>query len=774
MSRYNPHHKTEALYQAVSAWADRCLVNHGSLLDPALQLWTKEFLDELHTHFVQNPDESGSNFQAKLRTQLAGARPEAIKLMAEILWLILLFPSNISPGKKRSTVEEIWSWSGGIIDPNLPYLADDVFGGIGSSGTAYNTHRWRELAFLITSLRALRDLDTHEQRAISTDGSRFVAWLEEQPGAGSRQLLNILPHLLFPDEFERISSRADKISILEHFTPASKAALRKRTNSSLDKELLELRQRLESEKGNAIDFYDADLRAEWKMPDVVAPGSDGSGFRNVLTRFLKAFSAAREGPFTTAGELGTSMAGLKRWLEACPPIANSDTLKVKVSVGQGSWTKTPWIALLDRRVTTSTQRGIYIVFLIAEDLSITYLTLNQGMTDLVKTMGQRQAVDEMTRVAQVTRPKIAGSLNEEFLLDSAIDLKSDTTAAQNYEAGTIAHLAMPSDDLPSDEELGKALSSLVAAYDVIIDGPFEAPEDDIEPSIEDTPEFTIDDALNDLFLEREEVEDLLLLWEAKKNIILQGPPGVGKSFAAHRLAYALMGAADPDRVSMVQFHQSYSYEDFVQGYRPSGDGFILRQGKFVDFCVKALAAPNKKFVFIVDEINRGNLSRILGELMLLIESDKREAKWATALAYSDSKFFVPENVFILGLMNTADRSLAVVDYALRRRFAFVGLRSRIDGTKFETELRRCGVPGDVIARIRERVGSLNAAIIGDIANLGPGFEIGHSFFCAGPMAEESADAWYRRVIKTEILPLLREYWFDAPSNVEAWEHRLLG
>jgi hypothetical protein len=756
-------------------WSDRCLLNNDSLLDPTSKCWTLESLNELHTRFVQNPDESGRDFQSKLRGQMANARPEAVKLMAEMLWLLLLFPSNITARKKRQTIVEIWSWTGESPEPDLPYLADDVLGGIGSAGTAFNTHRWRELAFLITSLCALRNLDVEEQRLILSDGSRFAAWLEGQPGARNRQLLNILTHLLFPDEFERISSRGDKVNILEHFMNApSKAELRRSTNVTIDQALLEVRQRLERDEGSPIDFYASDLKAQWAARKMAPSDGTTPGFSNSLIRLMNGFSTARTGPFRTSGEIGAAMTDLKAWLEACPPVASSNTLRVKVSVGQGSWTKTPWIALLDERVTTSTQRGIYIVFLISEDLSVTYLTLNQGMTDLVKALGQRQAVDEMLKVAQTNRPHVADYLSGRFELDNAIDLKSETTAARNYEVGTIAHLAMFSDDLPSDEEVGNALAELVTAYNLIIDRAGETTEGDPVSEIEGAPEFTTDDALEDLFLEREEVEDLILLWRAKKNLILQGPPGVGKSFAAHRLAYTLMGAAEPTRVSMVQFHQSYSYEDFVQGYRPSGEGFALRQGKFVDFCLKALAMPDKKFVFIIDEINRGNLSRILGELMLLVESDKREAKWATSLAYSDSKFFVPENVFILGLMNTADRSLAVVDYALRRRFAFVGLTSRIDSDKFGLELGRRGVTTDVITRIRDRVGSLNAEIIGDTANLGPGFEIGHSFFCAGPMAEESADAWYRRVIKTEILPLLREYWFDAPSNVETWTQRLLG
>ena len=304
------------------------------------------------------------------------------------------------------------------------------------------------------------------------------------------------------------------------------------------------------------------------------------------------------------------------------------------------------------------------------------------------------------------------------------------------------------------------------------------------PYIEATPEpgserssparsYTVDDALEVLFLERQEIEDILTLWTAKKNIILQGPPGVGKSFAAQKLAFALMGEEDLSRLGFVQFHQSYSYEDFVEGFRPTETGFDLRPGKFVEFCRRAEADPHRPYVFIIDEINRGNLSKILGELMVLIENDKRDAKWAMPLASGRLPFYVPTNVNIMGLMNTADRSLAVVDYALRRRFAFVDLKPKLDSPKFRAHLERTGVQSSMVDMLISRIDALNADIVSDVTNLGPGFAIGHSFFCTGPADSEDGPGWYTRIIRTEIVPLLREYWFDAPDKVKSWGGQLL-
>jgi MoxR-like ATPase len=300
-------------------------------------------------------------------------------------------------------------------------------------------------------------------------------------------------------------------------------------------------------------------------------------------------------------------------------------------------------------------------------------------------------------------------------------------------------------------------------------------EEQVVPELgsEQAATYTLDDALLELFMSREEAEDILLLWRAKRNIILQGPPGVGKSFAAHKLAYALMAIEDRDKVGFVQFHQSYSYEDFVEGFRPAEQGFELKPGKFVEFCRRAEADPKHTYVFIIDEINRGNLSKILGELMLLIEADKRDRKWAMPLASGKVPFHVPPNVYIMGLMNTADRSLAVVDYALRRRFAFISLTPNLSSPRFDEHLEVLGIEAGVRSTLRSRIGELNDEIIDDTINLGPGFAIGHSFFCAPPSIGESDADWYRRIVRTELVPLLQEYWFDAPDKAESWKARLL-
>lgn len=773
MSKFNPNHQNEALYAAAQRWAERCLIASASILSDHQSLWSLANFDELNRRFVQNIDEGSGNFLEKLKGQLSGGSPQCHQLMAELMWSLNLFPSNIGSDSKRRTVSEIWSWSGVALRTDHPYLSDAVLVGIGSAGTAFNTHRWRELSFGINILRELRTRDANEQRQILTDPWRFLEWLQSQPGASQRQLLHILPHLIFPETFERISSAGDKLKILLAFTDDPKLVWRNRPAVEVDRALLQLRKKLEADGGGPIDFYSAELRPRWKeTPTTASLGYDSSqnSFSASLEEFLNAYGNARAGAFTTSGPVDKSMGQLRQWLQCCPPVSARPSIKVKLSVGQGGWTKTPWIALLDERVTTSTQRGIYIVFLIAEDLTRVYLTLNQGMTDLVARLGQRGGVEEMLRVSETSRPRIADIVAEQFKLDNDISLASDTFAARNYEVGTIANLELTRGDFPDDDLITERLATLLTAYDQLI----EAPQ--IETMQDAAPAFGPDQALKEIFLEKSEVENIIEIWTAKKNIILQGAPGVGKSFIARRLAHCLIGSEDNTRVRIVQFHQSYSYEDFVRGYRPfDGTGFTLKDGIFFEFCQRAAQDLNRPYVLIIDEINRGNLSKILGELMFLIEHDKRGPKWSMRLAYmreEEPDFFVPKNLYLLGMMNTADRSLSLVDYALRRRFSFVSMEPKFASPKFRAHISAKGVPDILADRIVQRMEELNKEIGSDRVNLGPGFRIGHSFFCPGEIPVDPEN-WYERIIRTEISPLLEEYWFDDPVKVDQWRERLL-
>lgn len=278
--------------------------------------------------------------------------------------------------------------------------------------------------------------------------------------------------------------------------------------------------------------------------------------------------------------------------------------------------------------------------------------------------------------------------------------------------------------------------------------------------------YTKSDFLDEVYMTEKRYENLVAVLRNKKNIILQGAPGVGKTFAARRLAWSMMGEQDDSRIEFVQFHQNYSYEDFMMGYKPVEDGFELKYGIFYRFCQKAANQPDKEFFFIIDEINRGNMSKIFGELLMLIEKDYRGTK--ATLAYNGLSFSVPKNLYIIGMMNTADRSLAMIDYALRRRFSFFEVEPGFDSEGFIHYQN--GLNNETLNELISKVKDLNHEIALD-KSLGKGFCIGHSYFCGRDIC---TDEWMYSIVDYDILPMLREYWFDDPNKLQRWENILQG
>ena len=285
---------------------------------------------------------------------------------------------------------------------------------------------------------------------------------------------------------------------------------------------------------------------------------------------------------------------------------------------------------------------------------------------------------------------------------------------------------------------------------------------------DDVEKYSKEEFLSEVYMDSENYDLLVSLLENKKNIILQGAPGVGKTFAAKRLAYSIMGQKNESHVKFVQFHQSYSYEDFIMGYKPDGNGFKLQHGVFYDFCNIARNNPKGKYFFIIDEINRGNLSKIFGELLMLIEKDYRGVN--ASLAYGGEPFNVPENLYIIGMMNTADRSLAMLDYALRRRFSFVDMVPAFGTEDFQDYVDKMNNPA--FTKLISKIVELNQEIAKD-PTLGTGCCIGHSYFC-NQERNKCTKTRMKQIIDFDIVPTLREYWFDDSTKVDTWKAKLYG
>ena len=358
-----------------------------------------------------------------------------------------------------------------------------------------------------------------------------------------------------------------------------------------------------------------------------------------------------------------------------------------------------------------------------------------------------------------------GVVTSDYFFDSSIDVEYSNLRKMNWTDNC--------SEQPKDhpgQAVMKTLTDITSYTDYVeklcaLFDKDEDVDDDETPEVS-YPLYDTDKFLEEVYMDEDSYNTLVGLVRTKKNVILQGAPGVGKTYAAKRLAYSMMGVKNQERVMMIQFHQSYSYEDFIEGFRPSavGSGFEIKKGSFYNFCKKAADSLDHEYFFIIDEINRGNLSKIFGELFMLIENDKRGN--ALQLLYSDEKFFVPKNVYIIGMMNTADRSLAMLDYALRRRFAFYEMRPGFESDGFRKY--RMGLQSKKFDNLIDCVENLNVVITAD-ESLGEGFCIGHSYFCE---LDEITQSVLSNIVEYELIPLLKEYWFDEPLKIKEWTNYL--
>ena len=332
-----------------------------------------------------------------------------------------------------------------------------------------------------------------------------------------------------------------------------------------------------------------------------------------------------------------------------------------------------------------------------------------------------------------------------------------------------------------DNDAERRISAMMdGSRDPDIDGTETETDEPIQPPLgaAKAPAYTLQDISDDgCFLEQSKLETILNRLKVKKNLILQGPPGTGKTWLAKKLAFALIGEKDERRVRRIQFHPNLSYEDFIRGYRPDSEGKLtLVNGPFLKTINDARLDHANLYVMVIEEINRGNPAQIFGEMLTLLEADKRNSDEALKLAHSTSdaeKVYIPPNVYVIGTMNVADRSIALVDLALRRRFAFVDLEPVFGEVWRNWVHEQCGIPNDFLASVERRMTTLNQRIEND-RSLGSQFCVGHSYVTPAPEIHiDDPVEWFRDVIDTEIGPLLDEYWFDNATEAEKAKSELL-
>ena len=734
----------EPILQAAEDWKQRCLLDGGSVFSND-RLWTLDNFKVLIHHYVESLDEGEGQFDVKLKRQLDPAPPDVKRLWAEMAWVYALYPLQITANKKRSQVSTYWGWSGEKLEQSHNALTDAVLAGVGSGGTGYNTHKWREFRLFVTMMVDWFGFDKAERESMLADPWRFVEWLERQEYLSGRMFRHVVLFLLFPDSFEPIATISYKQQIVKALHPSADE-IDASDRIALDRAVLEVRRELEGEfPDREVDFYRSPIKERWQETDTVRP-LDPKG----------------------TVESGVSVEIAKGWFREKFP--NSKQVWW-LSVGTG---------------------GRFWSDFFSESVAV----LSYGdLGDLGEYRSREAMTEELVKLGRGQNPKHRSLALWQFGHDMKVN---DVIIAQyggryvvgwGYVRGDYTydperpeyphrrsvewHSCDPPITLPQ-RTIAKALTDFTPYLPLVHQVFAGIDKRDKEEAGHTIPPYTIETALDGLFVSREQFHRILESIRLRRNLILQGPPGTGKTFIAQRIAWCLIERRDPAQVAMVQFHQSYAYEDFVQGWRPTDKGgFSLKNGVFFRFCQIAREHPKERFVFIIDEINRGNLSRIFGELLMLIESDKRSSEYAVELTYGgDGKpFHIPPNVYILGMMNTADRSLALVDYALRRRFAFEELVPAFGTGEFRDYLDEIGLDLSLINVIDERMEVLNEEIRDD-NELGRGFQIGHSFFVPGD-DDELADDWFEHVVRTQIRPLLQEYWFDTPERVERAVSRLL-
>lgn len=881
MARFNPHQKSAALYPVVSDFADRCLLQDGSILQPDLPLWTAENLAELDRTFVQNPDEGTDSYYLKLEQQISSGTPESRQLMAELHWVLFTFPSDMGAATKAQRVREIWSWSGTPLPEGVAALSPEVLEGIGHAGTAYNTHRWRELSFLIALVRDWKELPPELQAQQRKDHEAFCAFLDKVPSVDGRQLRQILPHLLFPDHYERISSPRHKREILEGFDVATRKDIRKMRISELDAHLLSLRRKLETELGREIDFYEPDIEQRWrdsgatylvswnpsrwdwdsfaqdrqetasggtvvhrwrtsskkpKPDDKVFLIRTGDDFRGIIARGRVAKAAysdlhwdkERAAAGETADFIDVEFEDIRDpRKDAYIPHA---VLTSKIS-GQdwspqssGILIKPAAARALEKLwenpepARTDVEKAVPIVGSTAHNI-ILYGPPGTGKTyrtaeEAVRLCGEPVPDDRAELMATYQRLLAAGRIEfvtfhqsmayEEFVEGrqpmTGADEGEDTSSAgfrletvpgifrriakraetsrghsseeesTRVEGRQVFKMSIGEANNPEDahlfEEAIKGNYALLGFEDIDwSDAKFESREAIIEACKAHGNQNGAVDARSGMvqmpFIFRNWVRKGDIVIVSKGNGLFRaiGEFTGGYEFAprpeggyAHRRAVRWLWI-DREGVPVGEIYsRKFSQKSIYALYDAELNVPALE--RYMNSQRNEGPSEPEPFVLIIDEINRANISKVLGELITLLEPDKRLGQpnqLKVRLPYSGDEFGVPSNLHIVGTMNTADRSIALLDTALRRRFTFREMMP--DPAVLKDAATRTGIDlPSLLTIINERIEYLYDR----------DHQIGHAYF-TGCDTRADVDA----VMRHKVIPLLAEYFFEDWGKIAA-------
>jgi 5-methylcytosine-specific restriction enzyme B len=771
------HPNKQPIYETAERWVEAALRNEDSLFTPGVPIWSLETLQEVHHRFIDQPDEGNRSFLEKLKDQLDGASPAAHQLMGEALFVHFLPVLNVHGPTKRSHINTVLSWSPTpvSIPPYLDRVLDD---GIFNVGMAFHTFRPFQLQLVLEFAEALKDLGPAERSDVLQDPWAFKDLLFAIPIHGAQMQRASLQHLAFPDTFEHIVSQDAKTQVVKTF-----GHLVAEASPDVDRRLLSIRQHFEAEYGVGFSFYMEPLLAQWN-PSATKWGSfaywakrfhnpagfydTDMGFDEVevnyklksAERVRQAFDAIRREDETWPKALreaftkGTNLTTWHvhdpffEWCESHPDDAATAISELWNGDGPmvGRVHRFCQIWPRDRVSGAGSRLSIASVLAMGIDPE-EYPPYRRSPVDRgMKLLGYDVLSDTADEAARYDQ--FLSFLDDVFnaLVERGIELR------HRLDAQAIVW-AVTKNDLPETAP-AKDHEALANYRKSIANMPID--DGGVDTTQVPVPASSLHEVAQRLLLPVDFLESVQRLLESKRQVIFFGPPGTGKTFVAQALAAHL--AASAQRVKLVQFHPSYAYEDFVEGYRPTeingAPGFMLHRGPLRVLADRAASDQSNTYVLIIDEINRGNVAKVFGELYYLLEYRGEEL----SLQYSAQPFALPENLWIIGTMNTADRSIALVDAALRRRFFFVPFFPDI--APIEGLLSRW--------LNRHKPDFAWVAEVVDAANA----ELGERHLAIGPshfMRPDLDDGWIGLIWKHSVLPYLEEHFFGDPEELERFE-----
>jgi hypothetical protein len=789
------HGEASEVYEVADRLVDGPLREGTSLFSPNEELWRGAPVDELHEAIVEGEREDEEAFETFLERRLADRSDEVLQLAAEVLYLHFLAPraETIDGETRREHLDRVL---GGMEQPvDIPDDFDGVLdAGVMAADLEFVTRRDSMVRYLVDFVWAWADESDGERETLLDDPWAFREFAVAADTEEAQAQRNALLHLVFPETFEPLGAQGVKETVAETFDVEVADS-----EMPLDRKLAEIRESLaEQVDGDLGSLYDDRVRWRWESD----AWEEFLEFTGRLYRWDGFEANIRDYRLEIAENLSETreafLEGDDEWKrlleEAFGPPNNLASWRLKDALL--TWVdEDPEQARVGLRILwaedgTAAERIGGFLDVAPDELAgapekrlelASFLMM--GVDAATYPFYDHEPFRDAYRLVDLPKPDATRPVEAYRRALNFLDALIEDSATRDIEirdrqdAESLVWMVTGKDPTSLhflDDELRERLSDFLDEQLPDEEGDGE----DAEPGPEEASAEPVDiEGLADqLFLPTSGFRRLVDLVGRRKNVVLEGPSGVGKTHLAERLAYAVLGERADKRIETVQFHPSYGYEQFVQGYRPVADGGTERRnGVFFEFCRRAQTDQAHPYVFVIDAIERGDLSEIFGEVTLLLEPDRRGPDHAVPLQYAESDgetFCVPENVHVVATMDAAARSQAGAgDGVLRRRFAFFDLEPAFGRESFRAYLGDCEVPDDLVERIDERMQALNETIAREV---GREYRIGHGYFCPRPTATGPRDEdWYREVVECDIRPLLRDYWFDAPERVDEEIARLL-